>query len=114
MRDFTYIEGYRFLISNIYRSKRFDVDRLDINFADKDKPKFVRGFRVVDHQADTSCTIDGDDADNLAYSLCYLYNNCQGEHADQFDNYLNKAMVECEFLVHKLLEEEKPLDAAVH
>ena len=38
MRDYTYIEGYRFTIWNIYRSKRFDVDRLDINFADKDMP----------------------------------------------------------------------------
>jgi len=28
MRDYTYIEGYRFTIWNIYRSKRFDVDRL--------------------------------------------------------------------------------------
>ena len=36
MRDYTYVEGYRFNIWNIYRSKRFDVDRLDINFADKD------------------------------------------------------------------------------
>ena len=49
MRDYTYIEGYRFTIWNIYRSKRFDVDRLDINFADKDMPEFVRGLRIVDH-----------------------------------------------------------------
>jgi len=49
MRDYTYIEGYRFSIWNIYRSKRFDVDRLDINFADKDKPSFVRGLSVGDH-----------------------------------------------------------------
>jgi len=46
MRDYTYIEGYRFIIWNIYRSKRFDVDRLDINFADKDMPEFVRGYQL--------------------------------------------------------------------
>ena len=49
MRDYTYIEGYRFTIWNIYRSKRFDIDRLDINFADKDMSEFVRGLRIVDH-----------------------------------------------------------------
>lgn len=114
MRDFTYIEGYRYTISNFYRSKRFDVDRLDINYADKEKPKLVRGFRVVDHQNDLSCTVDGEDADNLAYSLCYLYTNCKGDHTDQFDNYLIKAMTECEFLVHKLAVEERPHDSAVH
>ena len=57
MRDYTYIEGYRFTIWNIYRSKRFDVDRLDINFADKDMPEFVRGLRIVDHLENESYTV---------------------------------------------------------
>ena len=59
MRDYTYIEGYRFIIWNIYRSKRFDVDRLDINFADKDMPEFVRGLRIVDHLENESYTVHG-------------------------------------------------------
>ena len=59
MRDYTYIEGYRFTIWNIYRSKRFDVDRLDINFADKDMPEFVRGLRIVDHLENESYTVHG-------------------------------------------------------
>ena len=62
MRDYTYIEGYRFIIWNIYRSKRFDVDRLDINFADKDMPEFVRGLRIVDHLENESYTVHCDEA----------------------------------------------------
>ncbi len=114
MRDFTYIEGYRFSIFNIYRSKRFDVDRLDINYADKDKPKFVRGFRIKDHLTDVSCTVDGEDGDNLAYSLCYIHNSNKEDRPDQFDEYLIQAMLKSEFLVHKLFEEERPTEAAVH
>ena len=114
MRDFTYIDGYRFSIYNLYRSKRFDVDRLDINFADKDKPKFVRGFRIKDHLTDVSCTVDGEDADNLAYSMCYIHNSNKEDRPDQFDDYLLKAMEKSEFLVHKLFEEERPIDVAVH
>lgn len=114
MRDFTYIDGYRFSIFNLYRSKRFDVDRLDINFADKDKPKFVRGFRVKDHFTDVSCTVDGEDADNLAYSLCYIHNSNKEDGPDQFDDYLLKAMEKGEFLVQKLFEENRPVHMTVH
>jgi len=114
VRDFTYIEGYRFAIMNIYRSKRFDVDRLDINYADKEKPKFVRGFRIRDHSTDTSCTVDGEEGDNLAYSLCYIHNSNQEDRPDQFDEYLIQAMLHSEFLVHKLFTEERPKETAVH
>jgi hypothetical protein len=114
MRDFTYIEGYRFSIFNLYRSKRFDVDRLDINYADKDKPKFVRGFRIKDHFTDVSCSVDGEDADNLAYSLCYIHCSNKEDRPDQFDEYLIKAMLRSEFLVHNLYEEECPVDAPMH
>ncbi|NBV81534.1 MAG: hypothetical protein EBR64_07530 [Burkholderiaceae bacterium] len=69
MRDYTYIEGYRFIIWNIYRSKRFDVDRLDINFADKDMPEFVRGLRIVDHLENESYTVHGEDATACALSI---------------------------------------------
>ena len=114
MRDYTYIEGYRFIILNIYRSKRFDVDRLDINFADKDMPKFVRGLRVVDHNESETYLVHGEDADNLSYSMCYLHNENKENRPDAFDEYLIQATAKKDYLVHNLFEAEKPTEAAVH
>jgi hypothetical protein len=114
MRDYTYIEGYRFSIWNIYRSKRFDVDRLDINFADKDKPEFVRGFRIVDYHQSETFLAHGDDADQLSYSMCFLSHENKDDKPDFFDNYLSLAITKKEYLVHKLLEGEKPTESAVH
>ncbi|MBJ7379767.1 MAG: hypothetical protein JHC80_03340 [Polynucleobacter sp.] len=114
MRDYTYIEGYRFAIWTVYRSKRFNVDRLDINYADKDKPEFVRGFRIVDHQEDETYTIHGEDADNLAYSLCFIHNSVKEDPPDQFDPFLIQAIAKKEYLVSKLFVEERPVDTAVH
>jgi len=114
MRDYTYIGGYRFNIWNIYRSKRFDVDRLDINYADKEKPEFVRGLRIVDHLESETSTVHGEDADNLTYSLCFLHNENKEDKPDAFDDFLIKATDKKEYLVHKLFEGEKPTEAAVH
>ena len=114
MRDYTYIEGYRFIILNIYRSKRFDVDRLDINFADKDKPEFVRGLRVVDHNESEAYLVHGEDADNLSYSLCFLHHENTDNKPDYFDEYLIQATSNKEYLVQKLFKGEKPVIAAVH
>ena len=114
MRDYTYIEGYRFNIWNIYRSKRFDIDRLDINFADKDKPSFVRGLRIVDHAESETYTVHGEDADNLSYSMCYLHNENKDDRPDVFDEYLIQATAKKEYLVHKLFKEQKSTEAAVH
>jgi len=114
MRDYTYIEGYRFNIWNIYRSKRFDIDRLDINFADKDKPNFVRGFRVIDHAESETYTLHGEDADNLSYSICYLHNENKNDVPDAFDEYLIQAIAKKEYLVHKLFKEVKPIEESVH
>lgn len=114
MRDYTYIEGYRFIILNIYRSKRFDVDRLDINFADKDMPKFVRGLRVVDHNESETYLVHGEDADNLSYSLCFLHHDNTENKPDYFDEYLIKATTDKEYLVHKLTMNEMPSEIAVH
>ena len=114
MRDYTYIEGYRFIILNIYRSKRFDVDRLDINFADKDKPEFVRGLRVVDHNESETYLVHGEDADNLSYSLCFLHHENTENKPDYFDEYLIQATSNKEYLVQKLFKDEKPAIAAVH
>ena len=114
MRDYTYVEGYRFNIWNIYRSKRFDVDRLDINFADKDRPDFIRGLRIVDHQESETYLAHGDDADNISYSMCFIHNSNKEERADQFDDYLLQAIAKKEYLVHKLFVEERTTDIAVH
>jgi hypothetical protein len=114
MRDYTYIEGYRFTIWNIYRSKRFDVDRLDINFADKDMPEFVRGLRIVDHLENETYTVHGDDADHLSYSMCFIHNSNKEDRPDQFDEYLTQAISKKEYLVHKLFSEERTTETAVH
>jgi len=114
MRDYTYIEGYRFNIWNIYRSRRFDVDRLDINFADKDRPEFVRGLRIVDHNDSETYLVHGEDADNLSYSLCFLNGQNNENKLDYFDSYLTLATSKKEYLVHKLFEDEKPSEEAVH
>jgi hypothetical protein len=114
MRDYTYIEGYRFIILNIYRSKRFDVDRLDIHFADKDKPEFVRGLRVVDHNESETYLVHGEDADNLSYSLCFLHHENADNKPDYFDEYLIQATTNKDYLVQKLFKDEKPVLAAVH
>lgn len=114
MRDYTYIEGYRFSIWNVYRSKRFDVDRLDINFADKDKPEFIRGLRVVDHHESETYLVHGEDADNLSYSMCYLHNENKENRPDFFDHFLTLSTSKKEYLVHKLLNDVTPTEAAVH
>jgi hypothetical protein len=114
MRDYTFIEGYRFNIWNIYRSKRFDVDRLDINFADKDKPEFIRGLRIVDHHESETYTVHGEDADNLSYSMCYLHNENKDNRPDVFDDYLIQATTKKEYLVHVLFKGLKANEAAVH
>jgi hypothetical protein len=44
MRDYTYLGGARFTINNIFRSLRFDVDRLDLSWSEDQKPEFTRGL----------------------------------------------------------------------
>jgi len=114
MRDYTYVGGYRFLISNIYRSKRFDIDKLDINFADKERPDFVRGYRIVDHNESETYTVHGSDADDLCYSLCFIHNSTQDYPPDQFDNYLTQAISKKGYLVHEIMGDEKSAEEAVH
>lgn len=114
MRDFTYIEGYRFNIWNVYRSKRFDVDKLDINFADREKPDFVRGLRIIDHYENETVLVHGEDADNLSYSMCCLHNENKENRPDVFDEYLIQATSKKEYLLQKLVDPEKTSDTSVH
>ena len=101
MRDYTYINGARFSINNLFRSLRFDIDRLDMSWVDGEKPEFSRGLRVVDHDASNTVTVDGEDADNLIYSLTYIFSKENGYEAFRVatDNYLTVALETKDFLV---------------
>jgi hypothetical protein len=115
MRDYTFINGARFSITNIFRSIRFDIDRLDINWVEGDKPDFVRGLRIVDHQEGNTLTVDGDDADNLVFSLTYIFNN--EDNNDAFRNsvniYLEKIVDTKEYLVTEQQKKSESIPEAV-
>ena len=101
MRDYTYLNGARFSINNLFRSLRFDIDRLDMSWVDGEKPEFSRGLRVVDNDNSNTITVDGEDADNLIYSLTYIFSKEDGQEAFRIatDNYLSVALETKEFLV---------------
>jgi hypothetical protein len=103
MRDYTYLGGARFSINNLFRSLRFDIDRLDMSWVDGEKPEFTRGLRVVDSDNNNTVTVDGEDADNLIYSLTYLFNKEDNHEAFRAatDAYLIVALETKEFLVSK-------------
>ena len=101
MRDYTYLNGARFTVANLFRSLRFDIDRLDMSWVDGEKPEFTRGLRVVDNDEVNTVTVDGEDGDNLIYSLTYIFSKEDG--SDNFriatDEYLKIALETKEFLV---------------
>lgn len=101
MRDYTYLNGARFTINNLFRSLRFDIDRLDMSWVDAEKPEFSRGLRVVDNDLGNTVTVDGEDADNLIYSLTYIFSKEDGHEAFRIatDAYLIVALETKEFLV---------------
>jgi hypothetical protein len=101
MRNYSYINGTRFAVVNLFRSLRFDIDRLDLSWVDDTKPDFVRGLRVVDSEESNTVTVHAADADNLMYSLSYIYS--REETADAFraaiDAYLTVALETKDYLV---------------
>lgn len=101
MRDYTYLSGARFTVNNLFRSLRFDIDRLDMSWVDGEKPEFTRGLRVVDNDMVRTVTVDGEDADNLIYSLTYIFSKEDGDEAFRLatDAYLLAALETKEFLV---------------
>jgi len=120
MRDYTNLGGARFTVNNLFRSLRFDIDRLDMSWVDGEKPAFSRGLRVVDSDEGNTVTVDGEDADNLIYSLTYIFSKEDG--VDNFraatDEYLKVALETKEFLVtsQKKDPEGKPevAEAVIH
>ena len=103
MRDYTYLGGARFTINNLFRSLRFDIDRLDMSWVDGEKPEFCRGLRVVDNDNGNTVTVDGVDGDSLIYSLTYIYSKEENHEAfrNATDAYLIVALETKEFLVSK-------------
>jgi hypothetical protein len=101
MRDYTYLGGARFTVANLFRSLRFDIDRLDMSWVDSEKPEFSRGLRVVDNEEVNTVTVDGEDADNLIYSLTYIFSKEDGQEAFRAatDEYLKVALDTREYLV---------------
>ena len=113
MRNYTYIDGTRFLVANLFRSLRFDIDRLDMSWVADQKPVFSRGFRIVDNDEGNTVTVDGEDADNLIYSLTYIY--CKEDNSEDFrvavDTFLKTALEEKDYLVSN---QQKKSEEAVH
>ena len=101
MRDYTYLGGARFTINNIFRSLRFDVDRLDLSWSEDQKPDFIRGFRIVDSEESNTVTLEGEDADNLVFSLSYVFNKQDGFEAFRaaVDDYLQVALTTKQYLI---------------
>ena len=120
MRDYTYIGSARFSINNLFRSLRFDIDRLDMSWVDGEKPEFCRGLRVVDNDSGNAVTVDGEDGDSLIYSLTYIYNKEDNHEAfrNATDAYLVVALETKEFLLssQKKNPEGKPevVEAVIH
>jgi len=120
MRDYTYLGGARFSINNIFRSLRFDVDRLDLSWSEDQKPEFIRGHRVVDNEESYTVTLDGEDADNLVFSLAYAFNKQDGFEAFRaaIDEYLRVALATKQYLItdQKKDPEGKPkvAEAVIH
>ncbi len=100
MRNYTYLEAGRFWIINIFRTKRFDIDRLDLNWSTTtEKTDFVRGFRMVDHDDNSNTVLlHGADADNLIFSLAHIHGLDNSTEKD-FEEYIQKAMTTKEYRV---------------
>lgn len=115
MRDYTYFTGTRFTVNNIFRSQRFDVDRLDANWVDEEKPEFVRGLRIIDHQEGETYTVHSEDADNLIYSLAYISNKSSPEDGfKRFDQYLSAATSQKQYLIGGLKLDQAELETLIH
>jgi hypothetical protein len=99
MRDYTYLDAGRFGITNIYRTKRFDIDRLDLNWSSGyDNRDFVRGFRIVDHDDGNRVYVHGADADDLIFSMAHI-NNQENSGEKDFEAYILEVLESKKYLV---------------
>ena len=102
MRNYTYIDGTRFIVVNLFRSLRYDIDRLDMSWVGDQKPIFSRGFRIVDNDENNTVTLDGEDADNLIYSLTYMFSNEETteEFREAVDEFIKDALITKNYLIN--------------
>jgi hypothetical protein len=109
MRNYTYIDGTRFIVANLFRSLRYDIDRLDMSWVGDQKPIFSRGFRIVDNDENNTVTLDGEDADNLIYSLTYMFSNEETtqEFREAVDEFLKDALITKNYLINSKSNKEK-------
>ena len=114
MRDYTYMNGVRFFVVNLFRSQRFDIDRLDINWVGEVIPEFIRGLRVVDHDDSETYLVNGEDADHLMFSLAYIHVNNDGEYRHKFDEYLINAIKSKDYLITRHVVKTETLDDVIH
>lgn len=115
MRDYTYFAGARFGVANIFRSQRFNIDRLDICWVEGEMPDFVRGLRVVDFIEVETYTLDEKDADNLMYSFAYIYSITPADKfLEMVDAYLIQAIESKEYLITEELKKPKESSQVVH
>ena len=116
MRDYTYLGGARFTVANLFRSLRFDIDRLDMSWVDGEKPEFTRGLRIVDNDGGNTTTVQGENADDLIYSLTYIFSKEDG--AENFrsatDEYLITALETKEFLITSQKNDSEYKDKTVN
>ena len=108
MRNYTYIDGTRFIVVNLFRSLRYDIDRLDMSWVGEHKPIFSRGFRIVDNDEVNTVTLDGEDADNLIYSLTYVFSNedTSEDFRGAVDEFLKDALITKNYLINKEVKKE--------
>jgi len=108
MRNYTYIDGTRFIVVNLFRSLRYDIDRLDMSWVGEQKPIFSRGFRIVDNDEVNTVTLDGEDADNLIYSLTYVFSNedTSEDFRTAVDEFLKDALITKNYLINKEVKKE--------
>jgi hypothetical protein len=115
MRNYTYIDGTRFIVANLFRSLRYDIDRLDMSWVGDQKPIFSRGFRIVDNDESNTVTLDGEDADNLIYSLTYMFSNEETtqEFREAVDEFLKDALITKNYLINSKgdIEKDKSTEA---
>ena len=113
MRNYTSIDRNRFQVFNIFRSLRFDIDRLDLDVIRvKEVPDMARGFRVTDHDSDEFYLVSGQSADDLIFSLAYIHSNNTGDYMYKFDEYLSQAIQTDVYLITN--QESKDLKKTSH
>jgi len=73
------------------------------------KPIFSRGFRIVDNDENNTVTLDGEDADNLIYSLTYMFSNEETteEFREAVDEFLKEAIISKNYLINSQGKKEK-------